>query len=266
MSNWALSQAGRYILATDDTSVVSSATAHTKGSWVQLSAAAPENVHGISLTRWQSNSGARVLLDISIGASGSESSNILLENLVMVHSDEYRNTNAVSYIPIAIPAGARVSARISSNVSAAVTNKLRFAFMQANGLTPVGAGQCVTYGANVATTEGTYVAVGAGGGYGAQTEFVASLPLPARGVALAMCFAGAFGSNYGWAIRARVMVNDQNLGPLWNWLQFDGNAANVAHLPTFYPCHIPAGAKVGITATNNDGYAPTRPFILYLLH
>lgn len=133
--------------------VTASATPHTKGPWTEIIASTADAATGFMLAL-PNNSGNNLnratLLDVALGAAGSEV--VLLEN--MVHG----STNAQSqWIPLPLPAGARVSARIQSVV---VSHTLAVGVVPAraySGAPRQTFGIAASYGADTANSTGTVV-------------------------------------------------------------------------------------------------------------
>lgn len=96
------------------TTVIASATAHVKGAWTQLSASLPFDAAGLSLVGGSGDqfSGVHMLLDIGVGAAGSEV--VLVPNIYIL------NGIGLSLdLPLRLAKGARLAARVqASTVSA----------------------------------------------------------------------------------------------------------------------------------------------------
>lgn len=109
------------------TTVTASATPHTKGAWAQIFATTNYDVWGIQLKNNTDNAtGAQsnILLDIGIGAALSEVA--IINNMLLAGANSAAaSQNTKSYwLPIYIPKGTRVSARIQSNIVSKTTNLL----------------------------------------------------------------------------------------------------------------------------------------------
>jgi hypothetical protein len=100
--------------------VTASATAHTKGSWVQLIASTSANASAIYVEVNVANNGfdSSCLLDIGTGASGSESA--LISNIAVGGARTSTSVGAYNFnVPIQVPSGTRISARIQHITSSA---------------------------------------------------------------------------------------------------------------------------------------------------
>ena len=102
----------------DGTTVTAAGSAHTKGSWVQLIATTAYDWHGFWLATGSTFTSGTVtsqLLDIGVGGAGSET--VLLPN---VHSGWRANTDDtvdMFFVPLFIPKGSRVAARVQSAIA-----------------------------------------------------------------------------------------------------------------------------------------------------
>lgn len=100
--------------ATAGVTVTASGTTHTKGSWTQLSAATTRPATGIQLYVKSSYAlQARFLVDIGIGSASSEV--VLVPNLYF-RGESDRGHFWTVFVPVAVPAGTRISARVQCGV------------------------------------------------------------------------------------------------------------------------------------------------------
>lgn len=90
--------------------VVTGAGANAWGSWTELKSSTGIAATFLIVTAADPNGGNQIDVDIGVGASGSE---VTVVQALFLRSDgNLRNTSAVYALPIAIPSGSRVSARI----------------------------------------------------------------------------------------------------------------------------------------------------------
>jgi hypothetical protein len=104
------------------TLLTASATANTKGPFTQLTAAAPSDVVAMQVIITMAsdpNGWSNFLLDIAIGASGSE---IVVVPNICFDSQSYSAVVKSVLIPLQIPAGTRISARCQSSTASDTTN------------------------------------------------------------------------------------------------------------------------------------------------
>lgn len=161
MSNWGVGggSGARGVVGTEGALSPALATAHTKGAWTQIVASTPFEACGIDLMiGLGSTSGdSRFLVDLSIGPAGSESSHIIAANL-FVGGMGYRSGAHYIALPLAIPAGARLSVRHSCNAGPTDWYVIVHAGLRpAHPLLPRGFSACTTVGVNEANTHLTPV-------------------------------------------------------------------------------------------------------------
>lgn len=145
---------------TSSTLVAPSSTADTKGSWVELVSSLPQDVVGFILSIVPSDPGINSLMDIGIGASGSEQ--VILANY-LIDSSVSSNLTGLHYlyVPLALPAGTRVALRSQEGVSYGFGMSIGFTGVGPTFLSPAGFQICDTYGANTGDSGGTSVDPGA---------------------------------------------------------------------------------------------------------
>lgn len=101
-----VSQVGATLASSRGTSLTSG-SANTKGSWVELEASCPFDVDGFWVSFFNVTSRGRQFVDIGIGAAASEV--VLVPNVPFVGAVDA--TLGSFYVPIRIAAGERISAR-----------------------------------------------------------------------------------------------------------------------------------------------------------
>lgn len=172
--------------------LTASGTPHNKGAWSELITAADIDYTGIWIF---TNTGVSVsatdtstLLDVGFGAAASEVSVVGEIGL------GFANSVRAIYLPLYVPAGTRVSARIQS-VVVSETLVVWCMLVGGGGYGPPLVGrQAVTYGANTGTSGGVAMTVpGAANTKGAWTQITASTTAPIRW--LLACVMGPAGDN-----------------------------------------------------------------------
>lgn len=178
MAWWPLSQSSAIVqqpvdsdATWHDTMVTASATAHTKGSWVEAIA----SVDGVTtallvVVMVNTNSGGSdtsTLLDIGIGGAGSE---VVVVADVQVGAKSFQSA---WLLPVSIPSGSRIALRSQSAVSSKTVQIQVLPMYGAGRFGPRPAGRCVTYGANASTSDGVVVTPG-GSGFGSWVEVSSS--------------------------------------------------------------------------------------------
>jgi hypothetical protein len=156
------------------TTVTSSGSANTKGSWAQLAASCPFNADGVILSMQAevapSTPGTRdYLVDIGVGGAGSEI--VVYPNLYFAQPGAQFECCALTYLPMSVPSGTRVAARCQNpTTSAAIDLKLQF--VAANGFMPQQTAN--DYGSDTANSRGTAVTGGAANTKGSYAQLVGS--------------------------------------------------------------------------------------------
>ena len=137
--------------------------ADTKGSWVELVASTPHAVGMIELNVNATNFYGEFLIDVAIGASGSEV--ILVADLLFcLNFQHYWASHGPFPIPIAVPAGTRIAARLQCNRLYLGSNWLRMStnLYPLNSMSTTSLQLCKTYGAvSSGATRGTAIDPGA---------------------------------------------------------------------------------------------------------
>ena len=108
---------------------VASATANTKGAWVELIASAPDDANwlGVVTTNRGSNGGNWLLCDIAFGASGSEV--VAVENLFVNQVGATNVSSDPIFLPLRVPRGTRVSVRAAANYATGVADSRSVGFI-----------------------------------------------------------------------------------------------------------------------------------------
>jgi hypothetical protein len=158
MANWYLSDSGKQTVGGQNlatslwTTVTASATTNAVGSWIQLFTATSFPVDILRLFLGQtglatSASNTQTLVDIGIGASGSE---VAIVNSVTIGGNL---PFASLQIPIAIEANTRISVRTRSAVASKACTMGMFIYGGGTGLES--GYKATTYGAVTASSRGT---------------------------------------------------------------------------------------------------------------
>jgi len=145
--------------AADPAGLVVPSSANTKGAWTELIASAPHYTPGFWLHSLAhpgsvpADNLEYVLMDIGIGASGSEQ--VVLPNLGWWPNDSFATAAEMIYVPLAIGPGDRVSARFQTAEPS--PRELWIYLHLASGLPtmPGGFSRAVTYGADETTSLGS---------------------------------------------------------------------------------------------------------------
>ena len=166
--------ASSVVTATADT------TAHTKGAWIELIASTSGNASYIIIECGVDTNATdtATLLDIGTGASGSEAG--LISNVAVGSAARTSIRAAFAFgVPIKIPSGTRLSARIQSIVTGGKTGTIviRTFNMGDYGSAPTAVD---VIGVNTATSQGTAMS----GSSGTYVEITASTANDYRGIVI----------------------------------------------------------------------------------
>jgi hypothetical protein len=227
--------------------VTGSASAHTKGSYVQLIASTAEEYSGLMLT-FGSSSICTGLLDIAIGSAGSEQD--IVPNIMFQTGVIGGLAGSATFLPLRIPAGSRIAARLQT--VAGGSQVVRFCLLGFTGgyssRPPLG--RATTYGVNTGTSRGTSIDPGASANTkGSFAQIVASTANNIR--ALMICL----GSQGNPAPTSTNWLIDIGIGPatekvLVANLFMNSHLASGLFMPSHYflPVSIRAGTRVAARA------------------
>lgn len=169
-------------------SVTAPSAYNTKGDWAEIVSSLPftaglmlVNINAVSYQKQR-------LIDIGIGAAGSES--VLIGNLLYNHTgNAYYGADAQYIIPITIASGTRVAVRQQQNYNNTGSNSavVTINFFPINSCNTSGLQVCTTLGADTSDTSGTYVDPGTSANTeGSWVQFSAALPFTARALQFAL--------------------------------------------------------------------------------
>jgi hypothetical protein len=114
------------IAAGEMVNIDAGATAHTKGAWAEITASTARDAKGFTLVILNdasSSAAARFLVDVAVGASGSEA--VILSNMQTLFEGFQGAQAVVGPIWTPIPAGSRIAARAQCSVTTADTRVAR---------------------------------------------------------------------------------------------------------------------------------------------
>lgn len=253
---------GAVIASGNGTTVSSSVSANTKGSWVQLISSLPADavyvtvfVSGFDLNN--SNFGA---VDIGVGASGSEIP--IINNLIFMGGRSLASvfTAQVYTFPLSVPAGTRISARTQTNNG----NDGLFVncVFHDGSLTQIeGCAGVDAIGFLSASTTGTVIDPGATASTkGAYTQLVASTSRDYLGFFWNINGAGQTASDYSSGfvdIAIGASGSEQIIMPDCFYC-VDGSIGFTSGDGGFIPIQIPAGSRIAARSSNFNNVATSR--------
>jgi hypothetical protein len=167
----------------DGTTVTASGTTFTFGSWAQLIASTSFTAYGIFVlinNTGVASANHRVLVDIGIGGSGSETT---LIPYLDGHAGGWANTmggGQLYFFPILIPSGTRLSARCMANTASKNAYVLVWLVGQPMGPNGWYGSRVTAYGVNAGTAVGTAITPGGTSAYGTAVQLTASTSAPIR--------------------------------------------------------------------------------------
>jgi hypothetical protein len=235
---------------TSATSLTSSGSANTKGSYVTLATSTTFDATEIQIIlsgQESSTSTSDNLVDVAIGASGSEQ--ILFADLYV---EAFVGFNRIYTFPCNIPAGSRISARAQSTVTTSTpTATILLSNRKLYGEDAV----VTTYGAVTGTTKGTAVTASVSANTkGSYTQIVSSTSRPIKSFYWCACNNGTtrssvFSNLCDLAIGASgsetILIPDFHISL---------PSKNVA-MPelTKFDIDIPSGARIAIRSAASTG-------------
>lgn len=166
------------VLEATGISATTGGTAHTKGSWVEVSASTAADIGMLTVASGTGISAANTstVFDIGVGAASSEV--VVVPDILCGYSTV---TTRYINIPVFIPAGSRVAIRVAgARTSEVTTHEIRGYSGSLPNITPAAAVSALT---TISSSKGTTVAGG-----GSWVELVSSLSAPLS--ALVWSFSG----------------------------------------------------------------------------
>jgi hypothetical protein len=238
--------------------VTADTAAHTKGSWAQLIASTPSNASIVRIAISSvSTTGAETstLLDLATGASGSEvafASNIAIGGTLNTNLD----------IPLQIPSGTRIAARIQSVVTGGKTATVSATLINDGNYTTAPTSVDVINAGDTATSKGTAFA----GASGTWVQAVSSTTRAYR--AIVMAFASQTNNSAATASTVAGQGWEVGVGSAGNEVSFGNFRFSTTANENFqanYPTtafaiagrSIPSGSRLAVKhpiAANPDRY------------
>lgn len=256
------------------TTLCSRSTSHTKGTWVEVTAATSFAYEALHVTAMEdpTSGGADVfLVDIGVGASGSEI--VIVPNILIDNNRAALGQVLVALnLPLAIPAGTRIAVRCQDSTGSG-TRSTRIGLVgKAGGANyPVALCQSlVNYGALTASTNGTLVDSGATANtFGAWVQFTASTSARHNFLHPVIGYDKQTGGGSGAVANAEYQIavgasgDEQIIG--YGQVSFGGGGYGVISngLP-FYP-QIPVGSRLSMRTKSASATAADRHITFVLL-
>lgn len=233
--------------------VTGHASTHTKSTWQELEASVPFDCCGILLDFRNANSGpVDFLMDIGFGAAASEAA--VLSNIMMSEGVTFNKVPLV--IPLCIPAGTRLSARIQQSTGAKGMH-LGMQLIAGSG----GYQRSATWGANTGDSGGVSIDPGASiNTKSGWFEVVASAGFDVKFIIV------SFGNRANAAETTAAYLLDIGVGAALSEavlipnLSFIVDTATDAPTPGIlaFPVSIPAGSRVAVRVMSSTNDATDR--------
>lgn len=264
MGDWSLTwNVQEATVAADETNtggtvLTASASANTKGAWVQLVAATPIEAHSIVIII-RTNTGDQ-MSDIAIGPVGQE--HIIVPNLI-TGSGNTSGMRPSYHIPISIPKGSRLSARNQSTTGGGLMSLIVMLMNYGSGASPQ-MGQIVDYGTNPADSGATGIDPGTSlNTKNSWAQLVASTARPIRALIVAI------GNQANTAMATANWLLDVSIGPAGQEhiiipdILLSAAAAGDTMTPPVlgpFPISIPPGSRIAAHAQCSISAATNRLF------
>lgn len=233
------------------TLITGSGSTFTKSAWAQLTASTASDLDWLLVSAESTTTGGTAFaIDVGIGGAGSET--VILANLN--YSDPVGGANNY-FLPVSIPAGTRVAARMSSGNAGDTFRILLHGFEDTYH--SAGSGSAVdTYGFSTLTNLGTAVDPGATANTkGAYSQIVSSTTNDLAGFIVIIDAQDHTTGSVGtiqWLLDVAVGASGSEVIILPNLYQIGFAAAGGINLmiqqQTYYPIPILAGTRIAIRA------------------
>ena len=230
---------------------ITAGVAHTKGAFTDVISAASNTEGGdflrVAVDTERTSAASEFLLDIALGPV---TETIIVNNLYFARTAVV-NTASTYYtydIPISIPIGVRVSARVQSNTASA----LAFVYIKLMNKTlagPSGLSIVTTYGADTANSSGTQVAHGTAGWGGSWVAITTSTTAAMKGFFIARNRLPLSWSNATFAIRLSIgSVTNEDDAIIYEaaTAKTHTNEEIGGAVSSFIPIHIASGSRISI--------------------
>jgi hypothetical protein len=227
--------------------VTASSTAHTKGAWTQLVASSSFNasslfvaVHSVATNA----TNTATLLDIGFGTSGSEQA--VVENVGVggAFTGSFAAGNFITYeVPLQIPSGTRISARIQSVVSGGKT-ALVACYLINRGDYALAPTSVDVLGSNITNSQ----AASLSGSSGTFAEIVASTTRNYRAIAVIPSIHSNDVANLPAVFNVAVGAsgNEEEFGQVETRIQNQEYTHIMPPYTTLFGRNIPAGSRLSV--------------------
>lgn len=250
------------------TTITVPTTANTKtgAAWAQLIAATTHAASAIYILF--NGPTSRVLMDIGIGASGSEQ--VLVPNIHSSAPSGGAFNPVAALFPVYVPAGSRLSARMQG-ATASATGSLIVHLLGMGWDQPVPRNRILDYGTTLGTTRGISVDPGATANTkpATWTTIAATTSTVAKGIIIGVGNQGNTAmSSANWLVDVAVGAasSEQAIITDYRIISTTGNHVLPLYSPVF-PVSLPAGVRLSMRAQSSIIDATDRllDFLLYTI-
>lgn len=238
----------------------SGGSAHTKGSWVEVTAATTADVYRIAMqTAVSFASGANTagLLDIGIGGAGSEV--VIVPNLAVGYSSAtVPGALPLWDLPVFIPKGTRVAVRWQSARTSQALNTYWTLYgpTSTTRATPRPAPFTWAYGPDTSTSLGVTLVPAAANAKGSWVQLTAATDGPIAGLAVGVQGNGLTVMQGGTVlvdIAAGAAGSEVVILPNLAFATSTSELVLRSHMLTTYPVDLPAGVRLAARCSNSGG-------------
>jgi len=249
--------------STTPVDVAASATPNTEAaSWTEIVSATVEYCDGFWLSAIgtsATSSISQIILDIGIGAASSEI--VLVSHLLFDHQNN-KPIQGFVYIPIPIPGGTRVAARIRCSV-ASHSIKVGIVLQRQGNTKPSNTcTKCVTYGDDTSDSGGTSIDPGVTANTeGAWTQMTSSTTDDTKMVIISLGNqANASRNNYYFRLDLGIGGSGSEVAAISNIPFNSGISTDMLTQIWFgpFPVDIPAGTRIALRLQCSGAASPAR--------
>jgi hypothetical protein len=244
------------------TSIPPNASANTKGSWTQLTAATTQECCFLDLMVCGRPTGTRTCLSVDIGVGAAASEVIIISDFVVSFKDSI-SINRIA-LPINIPVGTRVSARSQCAGTLGSGTICGVAFWTYHGDYPQGEGYSGVdaIGFVSGSTQGTTITPSASASVkGSYSQLTAATTRDYAAVfAIADHLNAAYFQDFYWFdIAIGAAASEQIIMPNFVVYQYDQSTV----CPQLYPIQIPSGTRLSARCAVASAGEPPIGLTLY---
>lgn len=240
------------------TTVTANSSAHTKGSWTEVIASTSGNASLLTvfaLAVVQSGTNTATLLDIATGASGSETA--VISNLAIGGASAQSAGGVSVNIPLQVPSGTRLSARIQSVVTGGKNAQVQLFAIDAGDYATAPTSVDVI-GSSTITSEGLSMS----GASGTWVEATASTSQDYRAIACLPSTHNAAISNYTteYDIGVGASGSEAIFGRIRCYYGSSETCTSAPPYTSLFGRSLPSGSRLAIKhdlAANPDRYGIT---------